>query len=115
MDYQHGWEFLDSATETQMSPRNEAKLDRLALEAAALWRLIPDPRPYSFNGDDDGDDRDFPDDDGETQDDPKLLWGQIEAIEELLALSGARFRRNNEHFNEDERRMDYQDNSCARY
>ena len=39
-----------------------------------------------------------------------VLWRKIERIERELIESGARFVRNNEGWNEDERRMDYRDN-----
>ena len=105
MNYQNGWIHLDDATENQLLEEHDIRRDELAAEAAMLFREIPEPC-----------------DTCEEQIEQDLndasafvLWRKIEQIEKLMHDSGARFVRNNERWNEDERRMDYQDNSCARY
>jgi len=105
MNYQNGWTFLDDATEDQLSSDNEQRLDELAAEAAMLFREIPEPcDTREEQNEQDLNDASF-----------FVLWQKIEEIERELIKSGARFVRNNERFNEDERRMDYEDNSSARY
>jgi hypothetical protein len=91
MNYQNGWIYRDDATEAQIDAANEPRLDKLAEEAATLFREIPEPsRRFSFAI-------------------SKSIWQRIEVIEELLRDRGARFVRNNERYNEDEGRRDLLD------
>ena len=82
MNYQNGWIYRDDATEAQIDAANEPRLDKLAEEAATLFREIPEPSRLSFAI-------------------SKSIWQRIEVIEELLRDRGARFVRNNERYNED--------------
>lgn len=116
------WKFLDDATEDQMDDSaNVAACDRLCNEARSLYDSIPQPRRH--DDEDDGRD-DTPEFDTDEEFEEwkksrakgiKSLWGQLEAIEGLLAARGARFARDYEHHNEDEQFIEYLENRESGY
>lgn len=112
-----GWKWLDDATEEQTeSATNRAACDRLAAEARSIYDSIYDPRDEyqveRFHG--------YVDSLETEEEQEKALRehsaaqqekrGGIAAIEELLAVRGARFARDYEHWNEDEKAMEYAEN-----
>jgi hypothetical protein len=116
MTYRH-WKWSDDATEEQIeSKTNEAAVERLAAEARQLYDSIPQPRRY--DDEDRGDDGQFDDMTDEEYaawkqrraDEITAAWGQIEAIVELMSARGAVFARDYEHWNEDERLVEYLEN-----
>lgn len=120
MNYQ-SWTWLDDATEEQTDDElNLAAIERLACEARQLFNSIPDPR-RAWDGDDGRDEPEF--DSAEeaeafTQRQRKATtdkWGQLEAIEELMAARGARFARPYEHHNEDERAIEWMERDRDEY
>ena len=111
MTYQNGWTWCDGATEEQTaSAANEAAIERLADEARHLYASIPDIRRHE---DDDTPEPEFDTDEEYEEYRKRLLhdrqaaFGQLEAIEQLMAARGARFRRPYEHWNEEERQVEY--------
>jgi hypothetical protein len=133
----------DATEEQRESAANEAACDRLAAEARNLYNEIPEiPRRGDDESpectaedarweelveritDDWADDltaeqldeviQRAGDADKEEQAEKRRgQWGQIEAIEELLSARGGRFCRPYEHWNEDERAMEYAERDRA--
>jgi len=114
MNYQN-WKWCDTATEEQMdSESNTAAVNRLAAEARQLYDSIPEIRRRGGHEDyDDGPDFEFESDEDAKEYSERLrknrveAFGQLDAIESLMSVRGARFARPYEHWNEDEQLMEY--------
>lgn len=109
------WKWLDDATEEQIDDAaNEGAVERLADEARSLYDSIPDPR-RDYDDDSDGGPEFESDEEAAAYETSrakgiKSKWGQLEAIEEMMAARGARFARDYEHHNEMESQIEYLEN-----
>ena len=111
MTYQNGWTWRDDATEEQTdNATNKAAIDRLALEARHLYESIPETRRHE---DDESYEPEFDSDEEFAAHRDRLhksrqeAFAQLTAIEELLAVRGARFCRPYEHHNEFEHQVEW--------
>lgn len=119
------WTWLDDATEEQTeNVANKAAVERLAAEARQLYDSIPDPQDERTQERRDCAYEAAYEEGGEEavkklkqrwSDEKKSAFGQLEAIEELMAVRGARFARDYEHWNEDEKRIELAENSDDHY
>ena len=114
MTYQR-WAWCDTDDEDKEHTVEEtAMVQRLADEARSLYDSIPEPVVRGEEDDYRG--PEFDDvEEAEAyykreQDRIKSAWGQIEAIEALMGVRGARFCRPYEHWNEHEQLMEYLEN-----
>ncbi len=124
MNYQN-WTWSDDATTEQMdNAHNVGAVKRLASEARALYDSIPDPsdehaaesrdiaRENAFESapDEESGESAVKELEAKWSKDRAAIWGELEAITELMAKRGARFTRPYEHHNEEERMIEYLEN-----
>jgi hypothetical protein len=130
----------DATEEQTESVSNKAAIDRLSNEASSIYQSIPEVRRRGYDDDDSYSAEDaraeneaeritddwreelteeqleqviqlaFEDLKWQDSEKKQAQFGQIEAIEQLMAARGARFMREYEHWNEDEKLMEYLEN-----
>lgn len=137
VNYQNGWVWIEGAEIASLdTASNCAAIDRLCNEARNLYNLIPEVRRKGDDEDscsaEDAQCEDiaerietefaeiltdeqreeviqmaFEDLKRQKSEEKAAQFGQLEAIEQLMAQRGARFKRPYEHWNEDEKHIEY--------
>ena len=114
MTISRSWTLIDESTE--ISEQDSAYLGALMAEWSAIQTEIEDERFRRQAAIEDGEDYDFEDEEGERdyrsrQNEVNMRrQAKLDIIESLLASHGARVMRPYEHWNEEERYMEYMEN-----